>query len=134
VECLTNEHGELDTIHMHILFSTYRTYTNTRALIDTILARYRAIIPASLDMTEDVRQKSLTNLSTALICLITAYKEDFYEPPLYTTLHYLYKHALDRDVQNQCRSLLNRFINEGEDIFKAESRNSYILNSYFNSI
>jgi hypothetical protein len=44
---------------MHILFATYRTYTNTRVLIDTIIARYRAVIPASLDMTEDVRQKTL---------------------------------------------------------------------------
>ncbi len=59
MECLTNNHGELDTTHMHILFATYRTYINTRILIDTILARYRAVLPASLDMTEDVRQKSL---------------------------------------------------------------------------
>jgi len=59
VECLTNKHGELDTVHMHILFATYRTYTNTHTLIDTILARYRAIAPASLDVTEDVRQKTL---------------------------------------------------------------------------
>jgi len=59
VECLTNKHGELDTVHMHILFATYRTYTNTQTLIDTILARYRAVAPASLDMTEDVRQQTL---------------------------------------------------------------------------
>lgn len=44
---------------MHILFATYRTYINTRILIDTILARYRAVSPASLDMIEDVRQKNL---------------------------------------------------------------------------
>jgi hypothetical protein len=55
----------------------------------------------------------------ALICLLTAYKEDFYEPPTYTTLNYLLKHAIDRDLQNQCRSLLNRFINEGENIGKS---------------
>jgi hypothetical protein len=44
---------------MHILFATYRTYTNIRLLIDTILARYQAVVPASLDMTEDVREKTL---------------------------------------------------------------------------
>jgi hypothetical protein len=60
VECLTNKHGELDTTHMHILFATYRIYTNTRILIDKILDYYRTILPASLDMTEDVRKKSLT--------------------------------------------------------------------------
>ncbi len=58
----------------------------------------------------------LRSLSTALICLLTAYKEDFYEPPTYTTLNYLLKHSIDRDLQNHCRSLLNRFINEGENI------------------
>ncbi len=59
VEHLTNDDGELDTTHMHILFSTYRTFTNTRVLIDTLITRYRTVLPASLDMTEDVRQKTL---------------------------------------------------------------------------
>jgi hypothetical protein len=44
---------------MHILFSTYRTFTDTRTLIDTLINRYRTVLPASLDMTEDVRQKTL---------------------------------------------------------------------------
>jgi hypothetical protein len=44
---------------MHILYSTYRTYTDTQTLIDTLITRYRAVLPASLDMTEDVRQKTL---------------------------------------------------------------------------
>ena len=59
VDCLTNDDGELDSTHMHILFSTYRTFTNTRTLIDTIMVRYRAVLPASLDMTEDIRRKTL---------------------------------------------------------------------------
>jgi len=44
---------------MHILFSTYRTYTDTQTLIDTLINRYQTVLPASLDMTEDVRQKTL---------------------------------------------------------------------------
>jgi hypothetical protein len=44
---------------MHILFSTYRTYTDTQILIDTLINRYQNVLPASLDMTEDVRQKTL---------------------------------------------------------------------------
>ncbi|CAF3612296.1 unnamed protein product [Rotaria sordida] len=120
VECLTNKHGDLDTTHMHILFSTYRIYTNTRTLIDTILSRYKAVVPASLDMTEEVRQKTLKSLSIALICLLTAYKEDFYEPPYYTTLNYLFKQTIDIDVQNQCQSLLDRFLNE-ENIPRLDS-------------
>ena len=59
VEYLTDKYGDLDIMHMHILFTTYRTYTNIRMLIDTMLSRYQAVIPASLDMTEDIRQKTL---------------------------------------------------------------------------
>ena len=59
VEYLTNENGELDSTHMHILFSTYRSYTNPRTLVETLIERYRAVLPASLDMTEDIRQKTL---------------------------------------------------------------------------
>lgn len=44
---------------MHILFSTYRTFTDTQTLIQTLINRYRNVLPASLDMTEDVRQKTL---------------------------------------------------------------------------
>jgi hypothetical protein len=44
---------------MYILFSTYRTFTNTRVLIDTLITRYKDVLPASLDMTEDIRQKTL---------------------------------------------------------------------------
>ncbi|CAF3309725.1 unnamed protein product [Rotaria socialis] len=112
VECLTNKYGDLDTTHMLILFATYRIYTNTRILIDTILSRYQAVLPASLDMTEDVRQKTLKSLSMALICLLTAYKEDFNEPPYYTILNHLLQQITDRDVHNQCQSLLNRFLTE----------------------
>ncbi|CAF4663001.1 unnamed protein product, partial [Rotaria sp. Silwood2] len=60
------------------------------------------------------------SLSTALICLLTAYKEDFYEPPYYTTLNHLLKQTIDIDVQNQCLSLLDRFLNE-ENISQLDS-------------
>lgn len=59
IECLTNEHGDLDVLHMHILFATYRTFTNTYTLIEKIVARYEAVVPASIDMSETVRRKTL---------------------------------------------------------------------------
>lgn len=59
VECLTNDEGDLDTMHMHILFATYRTYTDISTLVKTIVARYRKILPASLDLTEGARKETL---------------------------------------------------------------------------
>ncbi|UJR21204.1 hypothetical protein I4U23_024301 [Adineta vaga] len=123
VECLTNKHGDLDTIHMHTVFATYRTYTNTRVLIETILARYQAVVPASLDMIEDVRQKTLKSLSMSLICLLTTYKEDFYEPPSFTTLSYLRENIPvdNNDLENQCQNLFRRFLREGKDALQSDS-------------
>ena len=111
---------------MQILFATYRTYVNTRTLIETILNRYEHVYPASLEMTEDIRRTTLTSLANALSFLLNNYKEDFYEPPAHPTLNYLLKYTADRDVQNQCRILLNRFVNEGENAFKIESSNSFL--------
>jgi hypothetical protein len=59
----------------------------------------------------------------ALSCLITAYKEDFYEPPSYKTLNHLLKHVIDYDLQNQCQSLLCRFLNEEENGIKSDISN-----------
>lgn len=59
IEYLTNENGTLDATHMHILFATYRTFTDTQTLIDALINRHQIVLPASLDMTEDVRQKTL---------------------------------------------------------------------------
>ncbi|CAF3953770.1 unnamed protein product [Adineta steineri] len=115
VECLTNDQGELDTTHMYILFSTYRTFTNTRTLIDTLIQRYRTVLPASLDMTEDIRQKTLKNLRLAITCLLSSYKEDFCEPPYYPTLNYLLKHLPDKDIQKQGEILLEQLKNNEED-------------------
>jgi len=68
---------------------------------------------------------SFRSLSVALTCLLTAYKEDFYEPPIYKTLNDLKKNLIDPDLQNQCQNLLDRFINEGENIFESDSSNLF---------
>lgn len=59
-----------------------------------------------------MRKLSFRSLSTALVCLLTAYKEDFYDPPHYATLNHLLQQTIDTDVKYQCQSLLNRFLNE----------------------
>ncbi|CAF0923918.1 unnamed protein product [Adineta ricciae] len=112
IEYLTHDDGELDTTHMHILFSTYRTFTNTRELIDTIITRYQTVLPASLDMTEDVRRKTLKSLRAAIICLLNTYKEDFVEPPYYSTLNHLMSQLPDEDVRIHSHTLLEQLKNE----------------------
>jgi hypothetical protein len=116
IEYLTNDNGGLDTTHMHILFSTYRTYTDTQTLIDTLINRYQNVLPASLDMTEDVRQKTLKSLRMAITCLLSAYKEDFNDPPQYSTLNHLINHIPDKDLQKQGQNLLEELKRKEENI------------------
>lgn len=42
-------------------------------------------------------------------CLLESYKEDFDDPPRYSTLTYLMRHMPDREVQNQCSNLFEQF-------------------------
>lgn len=58
----------------------------------------------------------------AIICLLTAYKEDFIEPPYYTTLNYLITNLPDRDIQKQGENLL-------EDLKNDEENNSCDINN-----
>ncbi|CAF4438749.1 unnamed protein product, partial [Adineta steineri] len=73
------------------------------------------------------------SLSTALTCLLTAYKEDFYEPPHYSTLSYLLEHVPDQDFKKQCQNLLHRFLKEGADIFHSDSNISTSTNDVDNN-
>jgi len=52
-------------------------------------ARYEEILPASLEMTEDVRVEHLKSLRTILHMWLENYTEDFNEPPDYTNFNVL---------------------------------------------
>lgn len=49
------------------------------------------------------------SLRTVVLCLLKSYKEDFDDPPRYSTLTYLMRHLPDREVQNQCQNLFEQF-------------------------
>ncbi|CAF1014687.1 unnamed protein product [Didymodactylos carnosus] len=115
VEYLTNDRGELDSTHMHTLFATYRSFTDPLTLCEEIIQRYESIVPATLDMTEGIRQKNLKSIRLALGCLLTTYKEDFLDPPRYTCLRRLLdfsKAINDHELKKQCQTLLDKFIEE----------------------
>ena len=52
---------------------------------------------------------SSRSLRTAVSCLLSAYTEDFRDPPHYSTLHHLLRHFPDRESQKQCNVLLEQF-------------------------
>ena len=69
----------------------------------------------------------------AIACLLNAYKEDFCEPPRYSTLHYLIKHIPDKDLQKQGQTLLEQ-LGKDEENMKSDvdnnnnSKKNYLCN------
>lgn len=71
-----------------------------------------------------------------MISLLHNYKEEFSEPPRYSTLSYLIKNMPDRDVQKEGQSLLEELKKEEENTQSNtdknnnnnKSRNSYLYN------
>jgi hypothetical protein len=87
---LTNEEtGSLDLNLVQIFLVTYRTFTDTVTALNMLRARYEEILPASLEMTEDVRVEHLKSLRTILHMWLENYTEDFNEPPDYTNFNVL---------------------------------------------
>lgn len=121
VECLTTEQGDLDILHMHILFATYRRFSNTKSLIETIVDRYRQVTPASLEMSENVRQKTIRSLQTAIISLLNHYDEDFDDPPDYSLLKYLQNEIVETNIRDQCQKLLKDFLQQKHKDLKIDN-------------
>ena len=87
---LTNEEtGQMDLNLVQIFLVTYRTFTDTNTAIKLLRNRYEEILPASLEMTEDVRVEHLKSIRTILHMWLENYVEDFNEPPDYTNLSVL---------------------------------------------
>jgi len=67
----------------------------------------------------------------SIACLLNAYKEDFFDPPCYTTLNYLIKNIPDRDLQKQGQLLLEEFkINEENIKLDIDNNNNHSKNDY----
>jgi hypothetical protein len=95
IEHLTHqETGQLDSHLVQIFLVTYRTFTDTLTAIKLIEKRYEQIVPASLEMTEDVRVEHLKSLRSIIYMWLENYfSEDFYDPPNYTNLNELNRFA-----------------------------------------
>ena len=66
------------------------------------------------------------SLRTAVNCLLTAYTEDFRDPPHYSTLHHLLRHFPDRDSKKQCHVLLEQFqYDEENNPSNVDDNNNY---------
>ena len=77
------------------------------------------------------------SLRTAINCLLSTYKEDFNEPPRYSTLHHFIKYVPEKDLQKQGQILLEEFkqLEEKQETNRSDSsiksnEHSKILSNY----
>ncbi len=56
------------------------------------------------------------SLRVAITCLLNTYKEDFNDPPDYSTLNHFINHIPDKDLQKQGQNLLEELENKEENI------------------
>lgn len=116
IEHLTNEEtGSLDATLVHIFLVTYRTFTDTATAIRMIQRRYEQVLPASLEMTEDVRVEHLRSIRAILFMWLENYIEDFNEPPDYTNLNVLKtfatKHLANTEIMHIIQAKFSYFEN-----------------------
>jgi hypothetical protein len=126
IEQLTNEQtGEIDSKLVQTFLATYRPFTKTKEAISLLRARYEAILPASLEMTEDLRIKHLESIKKIFYMWLDRYPEDFNEPPDYPHLNQLnafaFKYSTDNDI-------LCKFIQQKYDEFE---RSNYLNSNVF---
>lgn len=70
--------------------------------------RLEKILPASLEMTEDVRQEHLKSIRSILYIWLDYYNEDFNEPTEYQNLNLLNKFAHDHFYETELVKLLRK--------------------------
>ncbi|RNA37817.1 ral guanine nucleotide dissociation stimulator [Brachionus plicatilis] len=92
IEHLVNsDTGEIDSNLVHTFLATYRTFSDTRTVLSMLRQQYARVMPASLEMTEDVRQQYLKSLRLIIKLWLKNYSEDFNEPSDYPNLNELYR-------------------------------------------
>lgn len=92
MEHLVNaETGEIDSNLVQTFLATYRTFTDTKTVLSKLREIYAKVMPASLEMTEDVRQQYLKSLRLIVKLWLKNYSEDFNEPVDYPNLNELYR-------------------------------------------
>ena len=107
LEHLTSEEtGELDSNLVQTFLATYRTFTDTSTVIKTLRQRYEKILPASLEMTEDVRLEHLKSIRCILRMWLESYNEDFNDPREYLHLNELNKFAHDHLTESDLIKLI----------------------------
>ena len=131
VEKLVNEQdGQLDRNLCDIFLSTYRTFSDCLTVIRILKRRYEQIMPASLEMTEDIRVECLKSYRKIIKIWLNDYIEDFNEQPpfAYTNLKELKRFAKELMAQDEPDILT--FINSKyqyiESLNKTKDVNNYI--------
>ena len=131
---MTNEEtGELDSNLVQTFLATYRTFTDTLTVIKMLRKRFEKILPASLEMTEDVRQEHLKSIRSILYIWLDYYNEDFNEPTEYQNLNELNKFAHDHFYETELVKLIRKKFELYEEANNRKNSNSFPFTFHSNT-
>jgi hypothetical protein len=114
---LDRQTGELDLNLVQIMLATYRTFASGVEIIKELRRLYEQVLPASLDMTEDVRLDNLKSIRSICAMWLKNYTKDFNEPPEFSNLREMNKlveaHFADYDeLRKTIKEKLEQFNSE----------------------
>lgn len=86
VESLTTDSGELESTHMNIFLSTYRSFASPNQVLSILLNRYEQMHGDNVQLSLEIKEQVKRTLEKVLLVWLDMYQEDFYEPPQFLSL------------------------------------------------
>lgn len=86
IESLTTESGELESTHMNIFLSTYRSFASPNQVLSILLTRYEQMHSENIQLSLETKQQIKSTFEKVLLVWLDMYPEDFYEPPQFLSL------------------------------------------------
>ncbi|ESP00875.1 hypothetical protein LOTGIDRAFT_238436 [Lottia gigantea] len=121
VECMETCQGDLDSSHLNVFLSTYRTFATPEQVLKTIMDRYIMLKSVSKDDDRsDMVEEQQKTIRSVLSVWLDTQSEDFREPPDYPCLldleDFAKEYIPDSDLALRARHRLEKFQKESKNL------------------
>lgn len=121
--------GEMDSSYVNVFFATYRTFTTTEEVLDSLIKRYKTL-KTSTDTKNEHHDIQLRTIKSVLSVWMDSFPEDFRDPPNYPCLHTLEsfakQHIPESDLSVRVRHKIDKF--RKEDIGNSDGKIEFRFN------
>jgi hypothetical protein len=133
IDHFTNLNGDLDSNIVNTFLATYRTFIDTKLFIQLLLNKYDNIIPASLDITEEIRINYVKSFRSIIITWLDSYLIDFNDSPKFNNLKLILKFCSKysndfNDLINYIKRNLDTLENKLNDFSVIQRKSNFCFN------